>query len=168
MGYQEQDILALVNEVSGSDFSDFFDAYVYTASDFEIPLNDCLLYLGIQLIKEPSKFVCENKFGFKTIENGVFVKVVSVAPDSPAWQAGLFVGDEIIAINKIVLKNNFEGWLQYFSAGDEISITVNNTEQLKVLHLQAKNETNKYFFNPVLKLTENETARASFDAWMRL
>jgi predicted metalloprotease with PDZ domain len=168
MGYQEQDILTLVNEVSGVDFSDFFNAYVYTASDFEIPLNDCLLYLGIQLIKEPSKFVCENKFGFKTIENGVFVKVVSVAPDSPAWQAGLFVGDEIVAINKTLLKNNFEGWLHYFSEDAEITITVNNNEQLKDLHLLVDKNDNNYFFKPILKLAEHESTNESFDAWMNL
>src|SRR5262249_17263432 len=61
-GYAEQDIIALVNEVSGSDLSDIFTNYVYAPSDFEPPLQECFAYLGIELQKQPAHHLSEQAF----------------------------------------------------------------------------------------------------------
>lgn len=167
-GYTEQTIIDLVNEVSGIDLSDFFKMYVYSAADFELPLIDCFSYLGIEFHKEPAVTTQENNFGFKTIDSGNNSKVALVAPYSPAWKAGLFNGDEILAVNNMVLKCNLDHWLKYFLAETEIHLTVNSGEQLKTIVLQSDKNNNTYFFNPKLKMTEFVLASENFSAWKKL
>jgi predicted metalloprotease with PDZ domain len=164
IGYTEQSIIDLVNEVSGQNFKEFFKTYVYTPSDFEIPLTECFDYLGIDFIKQNNPNTADHHFGFKVMDNGSFSKVISVFPYSPAWKAGLFSGDEILAVNGMMLKNNLNHWLHYFLSSEEITLSVNSAEQLKTLVLQKDKKNNTWFFNPVLKLrdaVENET----FKAW---
>ena len=159
-GYTEQSIVALVNEVSGKDNSDFFKTYVYTANDFEIPLRDCFEYLGIDFLKENSTHTCENNFGFKVMDNGHLSRVTLVAPYSPAWKAGLFAGDDIVAVNNMMLKTNLNNWLHYFIDNDEIILSVNSGEQLKTIHLQKDKKGTTWFFNSVLKLKEAGSEQA--------
>ena len=167
MGYTENSIIDLVNEVSGIDLSDFFKNFVYSPQDFEVELNVCFEYLGIEFAKQPSAAICEHKYGFKVMDNGLNSKVSLVAPYSPAWKAGLFNGDEILAVNGIILKNNFNNWLNYFDDKDEIILTVNSAEQLKTISLQKDKKGNTYFFNPILKLKNNESEqKVNFNAWI--
>jgi predicted metalloprotease with PDZ domain len=169
-GYSEQDIIALVNEVSGKDFSKFFTDYVYTASDYEKPLQECFDYLGINFIKLPNPQTSEHYFGFKITDvNTVFAKVNLVAPYSPAWKAGLFAGDEIISINSIVLKNTCQNWLHYFINDDEITLTVNSNDQLKTFVLQKDKKGSTYFSIPNLKLKDDASTenKIAFNAWKK-
>lgn len=167
IGYSEKSIIDLVNEVSGIDLSDFFKNFVYSPQDFEIELTSCFAYLGIDFVKQANASVCENKYGFKVIDNGPNNKVSLVAPYSPAWKTGLFAGDEILAVNGIVLKNNFNNWLNYFDDRDEIILTINSAEQIKAITLQKDKKGNTYFFDPILRLKNNESAqKVNFDAWL--
>jgi len=167
VGYSEQNIVDLVNEVIGKNISDFFTQFVYSANDFELPLKEAFDYLGFDFIKENSVNHCEHYYGFKVIDNGFFSKVALVAPYSPAWKAGLFQGDEIIAVNGQMLKNNLNQWLNYFKDEEIINLSVNKAESLQTLILKkdAKNQT--YFFNPILKISEKVSAEqnANFNAW---
>ncbi len=167
LGYTEQNIIDLVNEVSGKDFSTFFKDYVYTPNDFEVPLKETFDYLGFDFVKENSPHACEQHFGFKFVENGFFAKVSLVAPYSPAWKAGLFAGDEIMAVNNMVLKNNCNNWLHYFLNEEQINLTVNSGEQLKTLHLQKDKKGNTWFFQPLLKLKPEMDAQTKqvFERW---
>jgi predicted metalloprotease with PDZ domain len=166
-GYKETDIITLVNEVSGKDFSDFFGQYVYTASDFGQPLNACFAYLGLEMVKRPSESVAENLFGFKSTDNGLLSRVTVVAPYSPAWKAGLFTGDDIVAVNKMAVKNNLNSWLHYFSDG-QITLTVNSGDQLKEMILQRDEKGTTYFFDPYLmQRAEDKQAAINFKAWAK-
>ncbi len=166
-GYAEQDIIGLANEVSGIDLSDFFTQYVYTPSDFEIPLQEAFDYLGFDFIKQDSAQHTDHHYGFKVIENGPFSKVSLVAPYSPAWKAGLFAGDEIMAVNAIMLKANLNYWLHYFNTAEEIVLTVNSGELVKSISLTKDKKGNTYFFTPVLKLKPQPeaTQNKALEAW---
>lgn len=167
-GYTEQDIINLVNEVAQTDFTVFFTDYVYTPSDYEKPLVECFNYLGIEFNKHNNPNTADNYFGFKvTSDLNHHAKVTLVAPYSPAWKAGLFAGDEIIAINSILLKDNCNNWLHYFINDAEITLTVNSNEKLKTLILQKDKKGATYFFNPILKLNPNASSqnKLAFDKW---
>ena len=166
IGYREQDLIDLMNEVSGGHHNDFFTQYVYSPSDFEVPLLEAFDYLGIDFVKEPSIHSCENNFGFKCIDNNFYSKVSLVAPYSPAWKAGLFQGDEIMAVNGQMLKNNLNHWLHYFKDEEIITLTVNKAEQLKSIELKKDSKNLTYFQNPVLKLKDDNSQNANFTAWM--
>lgn len=165
-GYKEQDIIDLVNEISGRDFTGFFAKYVYTPNDFEVPLKECFEYLGIDFIKEVNPNNSEKFFGFKTIDINHSAKVTLVAPYSPSWKAGLFAGDEIIAVNDVMVKNNFNHWLHYFLTHEEIRLTVNSADHLKTIVLQKDTKGNTYFYVPELKLKSTEGAAGNiFNIW---
>jgi predicted metalloprotease with PDZ domain len=164
IGYSEETIIELVNEVSGQDFSDFFKTYVYTPNDFEIPLKEAFDFLRIDFMKQENPITSEHFFGFKTLDNGNFSRVSLVHPYSPAWKAGLFASDEIMAVNNIVLKNNLNNWLTYFNSGKEITLTVNSAEQLKTIQLQKDKKGTTWFFHPKLKL-KSEKAGENFESW---
>ncbi|MDP3556216.1 MAG: PDZ domain-containing protein [Bacteroidota bacterium] len=168
IGYSENSIIELVNEVSGKDFTEFFKTFVYSPQDFELELKTCFDYLGIEFEKKESEFVCENRYGFKIMDSGLNSKVTLVAPYSPAWKGGLFTGDEIIAVNGIALKNNFNNWLSYFDDAEEIILTVNSAEQLKTIPLRKDKKGTTYFFNPKLKLSNNEEKgiNTNLKAWI--
>jgi len=166
-GYTEEDIVSLVNEVSGKDLTSVFVDYVYTPNDFEGPLKEVFSYLGIDLIKEKNANYSEHYFGFKTTDSGFFAKVTLVAPYSPGWKSGLFAGDEIMAVNGIMVKNNFNHWLNYFLHEETIMLTVNSNDHLKTILLQKDKKGNSYFFNPQLKL-QGEKPNENFVSWCTL
>ncbi|MBA2610633.1 MAG: M61 family metallopeptidase [Bacteroidetes bacterium] len=170
IGYSEENIIELVNEVSGKDLSTFIKSYVYSPQDFETELKACFDYIGLEMLKENNHHDCEHKFGFKIMEAGVHSKVTLVAPYSPAWKSGLFAGDDILAVNNIILKDNFSHWLHYFNDKDEVTFTVNSADQLKTIVLQKDKKGNTYFFTPLLKVKEpvNERYNVNFMAWKAL
>jgi len=170
IGYSENTIIELVNEVSGEDLTQFFKTNVYLPQDLETELKPCFDYLGIDFIKQNNQFECENKYGFKVMDFGFNSKITLVAPYSPAWKVGLFGGDEILAVNGVVLKNNFNNWLQYFGDKEEIELTINSAENLKTISLQQDKKGNTYFFNPVLMLKKEfeQGYKVNFEEWKAL
>ncbi len=166
IGYSENNIIELVNEVSGLDLNEFFKSHVYSPQDFEAELKPCFDYLEIDFMKQANAHDCEHKYGFKAVDHGFNSKISLVAPYSPAWKAGLFNNDEIIAVNGIALKSNLNNWLQYFKDEKEIILTVNSAEHIKTIVLQGDKKGNTYFFNPVLKAKNDENV--NFNIWKAL
>jgi predicted metalloprotease with PDZ domain len=100
------------------------------------------------------------------MDNGFFSKVTLVHPFSPAWKAGLFAGDEIMAVNNMMLKNNLNNWLSYFLDNEEIQLHINSGDQMKTIALQKDKKGTTWFFNPVLKLKDQNPSEA-FEIWKR-
>lgn len=169
-GYTEQDIPALVSELSGSDENVFFQDYVYTANDFTVGLKPALNYLGLDLVFQPASSIAENQYGFKLTEQGTQTRVGLVAPYSPAWKAGLFTNDEIVAVNGMAVRNNLQHWLNYFGTDADIEISAISGEQLKQFVLKLDSKGNTYFASPQIKVLENVTAaqQAAYAAWLKL
>ena len=169
LGYTEKDVISLVNEVSGADSSGIFTKYVYGTNDFEEGLSEAFVYLGWEMEKKPSSVYSEDVFGFKSSEVSSQVKVSLVAPYSPAWKAGLFAGDDILAVNNLVVKNNLNHWLSYFESEGNVTLLINSGDRIRQVELTSDTKKRGYFFNPVLKVKAGMqlNADASFRAWLR-
>jgi len=166
-GYQEKDLIEICNEVSGIDLTSFFTEYVYSTTDFEAGLIPCFEYIGLEFTKAKSLNHCEHFYGCKAVDAGANSKLTLVAPYSPAWKAGLFAGDEILAVNGMMLKNNFNQWLEYFEKDEIISLTVNSGDKLRTMNLQKDKKGNTFFFDPKLSLSETSTEnqKSNFKLW---
>jgi predicted metalloprotease with PDZ domain len=168
IGYTSADVQQLCAEVAGSDFSKFFGNHVFSPGAYDKTLGECLKYLGIDLIRDPSPLICERFYGFKISEYapGSTVRVVLVAPESPAWHAELFGGDEIIAVNGIQVKNNLNDWLGYFSS-EKIEITVITDDRLVTRTLVKGDQSAGFFPRPLLKPSGQQTPQQkdAFAAW---
>lgn len=170
IGYTEEDVMRLASDCSGTNLSDFFQKTVYGTGGYEEQLLPCLGYLGWELELRPSPLISEDRYGFKCIDSGFFSKVSLVAPYSPAWKAGLFAGDEIIAVNAVALRNNLNAWLGYFEAEQELILTVNSGEELKQVRLGADKNNTRYFPIPVLSQKQG-ISKAELEnqkAWLRI
>lgn len=164
-GYNEIDIKNSCNEFATISLNDFFDKYVYGTEDFETSLYECFEYLDIVMEKSKSSFVSESLYGFKTTDFGLNRKVSLVAPYSPAWKAGLSIGDEILAVNGITFKNDFNDWMNYFVQSD-ITLTVSSSQHLKEIKLVKNNKPVTYFDS--IKLKQNEGISPNFETWKSL
>ena len=169
-GYTEQDIPALVKELTGTDESAFFNHYVYGTNDFADGLQPAFNYLGLDLQFQASNSIAENLFGFKFTEHGPQTKISLVAPYSPAWKAGLFISDEIIAVNGMAVRNNLQHWLTYFGSEADLEISAISGEQLKLFVLKKDGKGTTYFAIPQIKaLSETSAAQQSaYAAWLKL
>jgi predicted metalloprotease with PDZ domain len=131
----------------------------------KIPLNECLSYIDVELVKTASPQSCESLYGFKTLDFGLNRKVSLIAPYSPSWKAGLSSGDEIIAVNGYTLKNDFNDWMQYFKESD-IELTVSSSQYLKTIKLVKSSKPVTYF--DLLKLKQKDINSKNYKRWIEL
>ncbi|MBL4652119.1 MAG: M61 family metallopeptidase [Flavobacteriales bacterium] len=135
-GYSENDYKTCIEDVSGLDFTAFFNNYVWGHNSYEELLLDCLKYVGIELIRNPSSNHHEAKFGFKVLGN----KITSVYQNSIADNAGIAVGDIIEKVNGREIASK----LSHLLHEDFIVLTVKNFGGTKDITLQA---TEEYFYS---------------------
>ena len=167
-GYSEEDIQTLCDEVCGQSLQDFFAKHVYGTEDMTSALEEVFTFLGLKMNKVPSPFPGEHLFGFKLAEGSN--KISLVAPYSPAWKAGLFAGDEIIAVNGVAVRASVSQWLAYFAGEADLQVAYVSNERLKTAVLQKDRKGQSWFFKPVLSLMETASPAqtAAFGAWKRL
>lgn len=67
-GYTPADLLAVINEVSGADFTDFFDRHIRGTEDF--PLESLMSVCGLELVFEPAKHDDETSRTREEAESG--------------------------------------------------------------------------------------------------
>jgi predicted metalloprotease with PDZ domain len=163
-GYSDLDIISLCESMAGTSFTSFFEKYVFGTEDYEAPLTECFNYLSIEFTKQSSLQISEDLFGFKTLDFGLNRKISLIVPYSPAWKAGLSIGDEIIAVNGYTLKNDFNDWMNYFKHSD-IELTVSSAQRLKTVSLSKNPKGLTYFSNYKLRNAGNNDV---FKAWLTI
>jgi predicted metalloprotease with PDZ domain len=98
-GFSTEDLILVINQLTGEDYHDFFRRYV---SGVEDPPYELILgYAGYRLEKQPRKVPTFNMGTNCTRER---TEVVRVFPDSVAAQAGLLPGDEILTVDGMDLR----------------------------------------------------------------
>jgi predicted metalloprotease with PDZ domain len=121
-GYLTEDFERVASEVAGYDLGDFFHRYVRDVET--LPYNQAFDYVGLTLVREQAR---------QPFSAGLVVDweprdapiINAVRPNSPAEDAGLQTGDEIIAIGKKnVARENLLVYLGRYKQGDRVPITV--------------------------------------------
>ena len=115
-GFTSADLLGVINRVSGKDYTDFFNRYVFGTDvpDYERVFG----YAGYRLEKKPRQVP---EFGFNGRFRGGGFTVNAVDPRSPAANAGLKEGDVILKIDGVNAQQaNFNEL-----AGKAVKLTVN-------------------------------------------
>jgi predicted metalloprotease with PDZ domain len=132
VGISEEIYLAELKNISGICFADFFEKYVHGTDPFEGIITESLDYLGLELVHTPSKEYTKGRLGFKTnplVSNNI---VSAIYPGGPADLAGLVLGDEIIALNKMMCSNDLESWLHYFDDDTKILSVIRKGKLLEI------------------------------------
>ncbi len=143
IGYTEHDYFSVVEFIAKQSMADFLLDHVYGTEDDEALLSEVLSFAGCELRKSPSHVQTENYFGFKTsVESGNTV-AGAIVGGSPASEAGLGIGDMIVAVNEIRVEENIDALLKMF-AGKKIVLTI--LTPMKMLKDIAVAPSQKQFF----------------------
>jgi predicted metalloprotease with PDZ domain len=101
-GLENNTIQTIVAQITDTDFSEFFEDYLYGVK--ELPLQASFDYVGIecQFVKHLDDL---SDFGLTIKTEGEFSQIIQVFADSSAQHAGLYVGDKIVSVNYQQLKD---------------------------------------------------------------
>ena len=134
-GYTVDDFQAASSEVSGADFSGFFENYVHGTKP--LPWEETLLTAGLRLSSRDS--VAKPWIGLSTRESGEKVFVSRIVDGSPARAAGLDGGDEIVALDgKKVAGREIEKIISTKKKGDTVTLTAFRDNVLREFRLRVK------------------------------
>ena len=166
-GYREQDIMRLAISLSDQGVVEIFEQIIHHRADYSSKLHELLPVVGCWISLKPSAAKHESWFGFRTISENGTLKVLSVAPGSPAEKAGVSKDDEIIACNDWKVEGNLGDLISTRSDG---KIVLSMFSQKKVKQIEMQKSEKRYFDTvSILKIEDADpAAREAFTAWTGL
>lgn len=157
-GFTEAEFQNALEGFIGQDMDFFFDKYV---NGTEIPnYNEVFSKIGVNFVNASTKTA---SFGASLTQEGGICKVRLIRAGSSAENAGLSVGDEIIAINNMrVTQGAVESYMNSLNEGDEFSLLITRDELL--MELKGKMLV---YEKPAFRIESNGTNSSKFNYWLR-
>jgi len=160
-GYTDAEFKAIFEQFSGENLDQFYKDYINgtTTLDFQKYLN----YAGLKLTEEvQGNGRADLGITFNKDKNTV---IKSINRGSAAWNDGLNVNDEILAING-ERASDVLSYISNFKSGDRLDFLINRDGMLQTIKVTLKNSQSKTF--SIQKL-DNPTAeqKTVFDKWLR-
>jgi len=127
------------------DLCDFFHSALYSTE--ELPFTELLERFGIKCHFSPRENLDDKggvkttspikiEFGAQIKEREIGIQITQVTEQTAAYNAGLQVGDVLIAVDKwAVSKENLIAQLNYLSIGQKVQLSVIRDKKLKYLPL---------------------------------
>ena len=112
-------IRAVVEEVSGTSFEDFFRRYVSGLD--EIPYDQFLSHAGLTLKSESRKSADPGFYATRSAEGPV---VASVTPGSSAQAAGLRADDLLLELNGVPVSTRLSAWFRERAPGETVKLKI--------------------------------------------
>ncbi|WP_065188026.1 M61 family metallopeptidase [Shewanella woodyi] len=160
LGYDVEDVQNTLKELTDEDYSTWWQRHVNAPLTLDFP--DLLSQAGLKIgYGEDSKAVA---YSGMTVE-GSSLKLKQVLRDGPAWNAGIVLGDEIVAINGLkVTASGFESRIKDFKPGAEVKVTLFSDDKLKsVVMTLGEKQSGKLTLESVKKPSRSQ--KAFFKAW---
>ena len=135
-GYSNEDFIKVCEEYNGKSMNEFFSMYLFGVDTLD--WKKYLSYSGLDLIitydqEKPS-------LGISTRESGDRLYVSGVIPGSPAYETGLDINDEIVALNGYrVRSSSLNSRISDMKEGDEVILTVIREDKLREFRVVLKN-----------------------------
>jgi predicted metalloprotease with PDZ domain len=190
-GYTSADFRSVAKKVAKQDLSDWFAKNVDSANEFEF---DDLAVLGIEIPdlnptddletdaketdietseddeSESSELEKKEKkptpwLGLTVSQSGQSVVVSAVAPDSPAYKAGINVGDEIIALDGFRVGGNLKKRLDQLQIGDSTELLLARRGKLQRIKVElASDDSIEWKLKLIAK--PNKKQAKQLDNWL--
>lgn len=162
-GYTENDYKQLLEEVSGISFDSIFNDLIWGTADFLPYLESAFDRVGLKLNREDSSVFSERCWGCRINSSN---KITSVLPDSNADRSGLWIDDQVVAINDRSCSHDLQDLAASFDT-DELSLTIKRDNELfdRMIH----NDQAERYLKWTVKLKESasDIDRAAFKMWKR-
>ncbi len=147
-GYTPDDLLGVINELSGSDFTEFFNRYIRGTEDFDFEsvADAC----GLELVFEPAKRD-DDESDSEDDEPGADsdsiplkaylglnisgTRISSMPSDGPAYVSGLMVGDDLVAVDgkRVTSQGEVDSRVDELEPDDTIEISFFRRNELRKL-----------------------------------
>ncbi len=132
-GFTPADFRRVVNEVAGSDLSDWMHRALDTTE--ELDYQDALDWFGLRFKSAPGSTRDRGTFAWQGLrlrpEPGGRLIVAQVRRDTPAYGSGIIVDDEVLALNDFrVRQDQWESRVDTFKPGDVVSVLVARRDEL--------------------------------------
>ena len=163
-GYTTEDVQRFASQIAGVDLADFFSRHVRLTE--VLPYDEVLGYAGLKLTRNQMRH--PNSAGITLDadeESGM--RILNIRNDTPAEDAGLQVGDEIVDVaGRKVTKDNWYATLARYKRGDTVPITVKRDRQT----IKAKivmGQPDRFEYKIELKPDATVEQKALRAAWLR-
>ncbi|MGS0680483.1 M61 family metallopeptidase [Shewanella sp. 125m-7] len=160
-GYSIADVKGILSDVAGSSYESWWQQYVNTPVSLDF--DSLLAQAGLKTTY--GKDAKTEPFTGVTLKAGSLV-LSQVLRNGPAWNAGIVLNDEIVAINGLkVTAAGFEPRIKDFKAGDTIKVTLFSNDRLKDIELKlGEKQSGKLAITSVEKPSRSQ--KAFFKAWL--
>jgi len=159
-GFDVSDVKQILRNLSGEDYNAWWQAHIN--SPLSLDFSALLKKAGLKLEhSKDSKSVPYT--GMKPDSSLILTQVLR---DSPAWNAGIVTGDEIVAVNGLkVTPKGFGARIKDFKVGGQIEITLFSDDRLKsVLLTLGEQQSGPLMLKSVKKPSRSQ--KAFFEAWL--
>ena len=120
-GYQTEDLERVASQVSGVELTDFFKRHVRSVE--VLPYDEAFGYVGLRLVKTQAKEPFDTGLSLEFQDRVAAIE--NVRNGSPAEDAGLQAGDEIISLaGGNPTKATWLKTLARYKSGDSVPVTV--------------------------------------------
>jgi predicted metalloprotease with PDZ domain len=121
-GYTTEDFERVASEVAGIDLHGFFSRHVRGVA--VLPYDEAFAYVGLSVVREQARQPFSAGIGLDWQEKGS-LSIDVVRPNSPAEDAGLQAGDQILSLGKKnISRENFLVSLAHYKQGERVPVTV--------------------------------------------
>jgi predicted metalloprotease with PDZ domain len=121
-GYQPEDLQRVASQITGVDLEEFFRRHVHDPD--QLPYDEAFGYVGLGVNKSTQKEPYNAGLSLQ-FDNPRAPQIENIRNDSPAENAGLQSGDEVVSVGgKSVTKNTWLTTFARYKTGDSVPITV--------------------------------------------
>ncbi|SQH75821.1 conserved protein of unknown function [Shewanella benthica] len=160
-GYSVADVKRILKDLSGQDYQTWWQTHVNSAMslDFTSLLDNAGLQSGYGEDSIATAYA-----GVKLSDDSL--KLAEVLRDGPAWNAGIVLGDEIVAIDGLkVTGKGFASRIKDFKPGAKIVVSLFSDDRLKQVTLKlGEQQSGKLKLQSVDK--PSRAQKAFFKAWL--
>lgn len=143
-GFTIEEMQQALENISGLNMDDFFKNYILDTKTFDYPT-----IFGYAGCKVETNTSTSPSLGVST--SGNFIK--SVTRNSSAYDGGLNVDDEIIAIDGFRVNNDIADFINNKNVGDKIAVTISRDNIIQTLNITLKERGSTYY--QIYKLTKD-------------
>jgi predicted metalloprotease with PDZ domain len=162
-GYEEADILAALNEVTGSDFASFFERYVRGTE--ALPYDSTLRLAGFELRAE-ADYDAARSLGVLVQPDNLGTRIFAVVPGGAADRAGLSRDDLLIDVDdQSLATEDLSVRLKPYPVGAKVPVTVQRHGRRETVTVTLDPPArNQYLIIPLQSATPEQTAIR--DGWL--
>jgi len=162
IGFTDEQFKQAAEKFTGKNLTEFFDKYISGVE--QIPFENFLTIAGLK-ITDLNATKNEVYFGASSSNANGKVIITSVSKNSPAYNSGINVNDEIIAIDNFRVDDLTKA-LSYKKVGDKISVLLNRDGMMKTIELTiTKNTAVKYKIEKISNASEQQ--ELAYKQWIR-